>query len=251
MTPYILAETGDYAVVFKPPKMHSAPLKKNDSGTLYDWFVSQCAASEVELIHRLDFETHGLVLFAKNKRSREHFKTLQDNGSFIKEYSAICKNNICTNNICKNDISVFTPPPGFPPAPNFITARLPLQINSYFRPYGVGRKLVRPVVQDGKYKEIAKDKGGFYQTEIIKINGNVFTVQIKRGFRHQIRCHLCWLGAPILNDPLYSHPQEPDPTKIPALVELALQELALRAHALFFTDPTSGEQCKHRIEPMK
>jgi 23S rRNA pseudouridine1911/1915/1917 synthase len=125
-----------------------------------------------------------------------------------------------------------------------------LVIESYFRPYGPGKKLVRPVINDGKkHKEIAMDKGGFYKTEITGIDGNVFTMRIRRGFRHQIRCHLCWIGFPILNDPLYNQMynqvsvNNQSPTKLD-------QNLVLRAHALFFTDPSSGKQQEYRIEPL-
>jgi 23S rRNA pseudouridine1911/1915/1917 synthase len=225
--PFIIKETDDYAVVFKPPKMHSAPLKKKEDSSLFDWF--RVKSSHVfDMVHRLDYETHGLVLFAKNKKSFEFFKTLQDNGEFIKEYSAICVNN-------KNAGSAS----GFPPSPVDLLSlkEKTLIIESFFRPYGPGRKLVRPVTENKKQREIAKDKGGFYKTEITDINGNILNVRIKRGFRHQIRCHLCWVGFPIQNDPLYPYPVEND-----------LGEIALRSHALIFKNPANGENCECRIE---
>jgi 23S rRNA pseudouridine1911/1915/1917 synthase len=242
--PYILEETDDYAVVYKPPQMHSAPLSRQDGGTLFEWYRQKLAAehsSEVNIMHRLDFETHGLVLFAKNSKSFDFFKSLQDRGEFVKEYSAICS----ANSVPVND-------DGFPPPP----AGNPRIIMSYFRPFGPGRKLVRPVTDDSKkYHETAKDNGGFYRTEIADISGNVFTVRIKRGFRHQIRCHLCWIGRPILNDPLYFLPSteaaipsdgEPETNALQAN-SFAENLLALRAHAVFFTDPSSGERKECRI----
>ena len=225
--PCIIEETDDYAVVFKPPKMHSAPLKKNEGETLFDWFRAQ-SSFVFDMVHRLDFETHGLVLFAKNQKSFDFFKSLQEKNEFIKEYSAVCRNN---------ENAGF----GFPPSP-FAPLSLKektLTIESYFRPYGPGRKLVRPVLESEKRREIAKDKGGFYKTEITNINGNVFNVRIKRGFRHQIRCHLCWIGFPVLNDPLYPSPAEDDSG-----------ELALRSHVLSFNDPSTGEPRECRIESL-
>jgi 23S rRNA pseudouridine1911/1915/1917 synthase len=238
--PYIIEETNDFAVVFKPPKMHSAMLKQKNGGTLIEWYSAQ-SPPVFDLMHRLDFETHGLVLLAKTIESFEFFKALQDRGEFVKEYSAVCSNAVCADSV---SVEGFPPPPdigSLDPSPE-----KPLVIESYFRPYGHGRKLVRPVINDGKkHKEIAMDKGSFYKTEITAIDGNVFTIKIRRGFRHQIRCHLCWIGFPILNDPLYNQasvynqaPTEPD------------QNLALRAHALFFIDPSSGKQREYRIEPL-
>jgi 23S rRNA pseudouridine1911/1915/1917 synthase len=208
--------------------MHSTPLKQKEGGSLQEWYPDGSA----ELIHRLDFETHGLVLFAKNAGSLEFFKDLQDKGGFVKEYSAVCGNGAGSL------------PAGFPPPPVLSgeepSPEKPLVITSYFRPFGPGRKEVRPVFEDGKkQREIAKDNGGFYRTEIISKRENIFIARIKRGFRHQIRCHLCWIGFPIAGDPLYN-PKAAEPG----------QTLALRAHALFFTDPSSGAKREYFIDPL-
>ena len=234
--PYILDETNDFAVVFKPPRMHSAPLAKKEGGTLLEWFTARKKAAQFSgdcLMHRLDFDTHGLVLFAKNAKSFEFFKELQDKGGFVKEYSAVCT-------VVCNESSVlgFPPPPAL--APHAPSSENPLIIESYFRPFGPGRKLVRPVIDESKKnREIAKDNGGFYRTEITGINKNTFTVRLKRGFRHQIRCHLCWAGFPIMNDPLYPQPAEKGGS---------VPDMSLRACALFFTDPSTGKQLEYRID---
>ncbi|MCL2196645.1 MAG: pseudouridine synthase [Treponema sp.] len=250
--PYVVQETDNYAVVFKPAKMHSESLTKEFSqrrrgakdaegeesaAAISDWYLKYSGFNEnIKLMHRLDYETNGLVLFAKNEKSFNFFKELQDRGEFIKEYSAICEP---TGSNKTDD--------GFPD--NNLAFSAPLRlcensfvINSYFRPYGKGRKLVRPVIEDGKkHKEVAKDNGGFYKTDIININNNIFTVQIKRGFRHQIRCHLCWIGYPIINDPLY-----------PQCIDLQPADLlALRSHALFFADPGNGKKLECCITPLQ
>jgi 23S rRNA pseudouridine1911/1915/1917 synthase len=222
--PRIVADTPDYTVVFKPPKMHSTrnvSQKKTDV-TLYDWYKNNCP-DVYDIMHRLDFETHGLALFAKNEKSYTFFKSMQDRGEFIKEYSAACRR------------ADGPEPDGFPPRPE-----KNMLIESYFRPFGRGRKQVRPVIEDGKkHKEIAADRGGLYRTEITSISGEIFTVRIRRGFRHQIRCHLCWIGFPIENDPLYS----PYPHQEGAI-------LPLRAHALFFADPSTGDWKEYCIDPL-
>jgi len=235
--PFIVDETDDFAVVFKPSKIHSAPLKKKDGGTLFEWFASR-SSSDFNLMHRLDFETHGLVLFAKNVKSYVFFKTLQENGGFLKEYSAVCKETECQNG---NSDAGYPKPPDLNIENRKSSIIEPLVIESYFRPYGAGRKLVRPVTEIKKRCEIAADRGGYYRTEIINISKNIFTVRIKRGFRHQIRCHLYWIGFPILNDPLYQ------PLNLPPVNG----ELALRSHALFFIEPSTGKQKEYRINPLE
>ncbi|MDR2964261.1 MAG: RNA pseudouridine synthase [Treponema sp.] len=231
--PRVIEETSDYAVVYKPARMHSVPLKEGEGGTLVDSYDGQ-------LMHRLDYETHGLVLFARNKESFNYFTDLQDRGEFVKEYSAVCASALKTNISTNKD--------GFPPPPDITGNGI---IMSYFRPYGPGRKQVRPVIDAGSVpnKEIAKDKGGFYRTEIINTQHckgkDIFTVRIKRGFRHQIRCHLAWIGFPILHDPLYG---ELDAGFVSAVEQTPF--LALCAHALFFTCPLTGKKRECRIEPV-
>jgi 23S rRNA pseudouridine1911/1915/1917 synthase len=250
--PGIIEETGDFAVVYKPPRMHCAPLRPHEGGTLLDWYaaifppvldLAGKKAGEGGLVHRLDFETRGLVLFGKTQAALDFLLARQDEGVFIKEYSARCVKAGVTSRL-----------PGFPPPA--ISGSPPFVIESFFRPYGPGRKQVRPVQalpqtlsvgEARRRRDLATDKGACYKTEIISIAGTgpecfaekrdsagreyAFTVRIRRGFRHQIRCHLAWAGFPILNDPLYG----------PAAAEGASGFLALCSHALFFPDPGTGE----------
>jgi len=244
--PVICHETEDFAVVFKPPRMHTAPIGQDaplkrdgdENGSLLDWYaklfppvMELSGKKEIEggLIHRLDFETQGLVLFAKNRHALENILLQQKQGKFIKEYGAVCLKSEPKPDSAQFDVSAVPP----------------LIIESYFRPYGPGRKQVRPVTKEKlKGKEIAKDGGAYYKTEIIGIEKKEndgqevlyhFTVRLKRGFRHQIRCHLAWAGFPVLNDPLYGSGD-------------VNGFLALRATALFFDDPKNREPFQFRFE---
>jgi len=233
--PVICHETEEFAVVFKPPRMHCAPLNRDDkeNETLLGWYakvfppvmeLSGKKENEGGLLHRLDFETQGLVLFAKNRQSLENLLIQQKQGKFVKEYSAICQ---------KSE----TQPCGFEAYTGPQLGAPPLVIESYFRPYGPGRKQVHPVTKEKlKGKEIAKDGNSYYKTEVIGIEKTDntgqeeyhFTVRLRRGFRHQIRCHLAWVGFPVLNDPLYGKGDGDG-------------FLALKATGLFFDDPQSGK----------
>jgi 23S rRNA pseudouridine1911/1915/1917 synthase len=241
--PTIIDETEDFAVVFKPSRMHSVPLK-NGGDTLLDWYagvfppvmdLTSRKKGEGGLLHRLDFETQGLVLFAKNQSALDFLQTSQEQGNFIKEYSAIGQKTISMD-------SSFPPPPF-----SASTLQKGSAIESYFRPFGPGRKEVRPltdaVIQGRKaaFKEVAKDQGGYYRTEIVNIVENehyALSLRLRRGFRHQIRCHLAWIGCPVQNDPVYG-------------TKPADGFLSLRSHALFFTDPRGGNPREYRIEEMK
>jgi 23S rRNA pseudouridine1911/1915/1917 synthase len=205
-TPRLIAETPDYLVVFKPSCFHTVPLKRgSDTPTLLDWCALDfpeirliCGKNPWEggVLHRLDYETQGLVLIARTQDTLNVLREQQVEGFFIKEYLAVVKGRLMLG--------------------------VPRILESDFRSSGPGRKEVRPLL------------GNTYRTEILKarpFQHGKYTrlyVRIRRGFRHQIRCHLSWLGYPIVNDRLYSK-------------EVSQGHLRLCARAFSFRDPVSGE----------
>jgi 23S rRNA pseudouridine1911/1915/1917 synthase len=249
-SPRLVAETEDFAVVYKPPRIHCVPLRPAEGGTLLEWYARLFPpvlelrgrkALEGGILHRLDYETRGLVLFAKNQSALEILAAQQEEGRFLKEYGALTIQ-------ARTRFS----PRAFPPPPSF-SGRTPCSIGSYFRPYGPGRKMVRPRTELKKGgKETAGDRGEVYVTEIVAMTElregrRHFTLRIKRGFRHQIRCHLAWLGYPILGDPLYGAGDAAggaDPA-VPGFPPEGF--LALRAQGLFFSDPRDGTPREYRI----
>ncbi|MDR1636235.1 MAG: RNA pseudouridine synthase [Treponema sp.] len=233
-SPAVVAETGDFAVVYKPPFMHSAPLGLRRAATLLEWYariyppvlaLKGMKPAEGGLIHRLDYETEGLVLMGKNQNALDALLLGQRQGFMVKEYSALTR--------CRAGGS---PPPGFPPPPFGELPRASFCIRSFFRPWGPGRKAVRPAeaLLPGR-KETAGDQGRPYATEVLAWEqgegGVCFHLRLKRGFRHQIRCHLSWIGMPVRRDMLYGAPEEPAEPRRP---------FALRSRLIRFPDPRTG-----------
>jgi len=251
LKPQVLAAERDFLVVYKPPRMHSAPLAHSSSDNVLAWCSRQFPeiaelpgrrAGEGGLLHRLDFETHGLLLVARTRRAMETLILAQKNGDLIKEYSALASTGITfTQGFPREKPDV---PPGFF-AGEEINSK---EIKSAFRAYGFGRKAVRPViVNEGQgidAKEIVLDGGNPYTTEICEAcslpRGIVsFRLRIYRGFRHQIRCHLAWLGFPILNDKLYG------------ARSFGKGLLALRANSISLVVPSSGSRRTYAISPLE
>ena len=241
LSPQVLAAEKGFVLVFKPPRIHSAPLAKELSPkeTILSWCIEQFPEitdlsgrkpGEGGLLHRLDYETQGLMLFARNRDGMEKLLEQQREGKIIKEYSAL---------VAESEATL----PGFPveQQESFTGDSLrqcgengePQKIQSAFRPFGPGRKAVRPVIT-----------GEQYLTQLLKsspIAGELTTLRLRiyRGFRHQIRCHLAWMRMPILNDNLYGG------------LSHGNGFLGLRACLLSFTDPSSGEQRSYSIPPLE
>jgi 23S rRNA pseudouridine1911/1915/1917 synthase len=224
-----VAVSPDYVALYKPHDMHTAPLHSKPGASLLDWAAErfpELAAvrgrktCEGGLLHRLDWGTAGLVLAARNEAAFENLAAQQRGGLFIKEYDALA-------------LKSGRLPPGFPAAgPGPAEGALehpPFAIRSGFRAYGPGRKAVRPLA------------GGapLYQTLVVALERDAnavvrFRVRLARGFRHQVRCHLAWLGYPIVGDALYGGCCSGVP-------------LALTASFLQFADPASGKTRTHSV----
>ena len=231
-TPLVIAAEKDFLVVYKPPLMHSAPQKNSTGKNILEWCVQEYPeimdlpgrrAGEGGLIHRLDYETQGLLLLARSRSGMETLFSQQVEGKFQKEYNALA---------AESKLLL----PGFPDVkPGNSTVN---EIKSAFRPYGPGRKTVRPVCVETSSTERQKEQ---YITEIPESypvsDSGVFSFRLRivRGFRHQIRSHLAWLGMPILNDRLYGGCAH------------GKGLLALRAFLIAFNDPSSGKKLRYEI----
>ncbi|GMO67984.1 MAG: hypothetical protein Ta2A_16050 [Treponemataceae bacterium] len=208
------------------------------------------------LVHRIDTATQGLLLFAHNADAYAYFVQEQAAGRFTKHYTAHC--DIAPNNAEKTS--------GFPPqrflektafTDSLFSARPHerLVVQSTFRPWGAGRKEVRPVSSECGH--FAQKKGGktVYETTIdfaadFTASGKnmldkkrVLTVGcfLTRGFRHQVRCHLAWLGLPVVNDVLYNYAFRSGMQRTP---EADLPQMQFFADALIFHHPATGELTK-------
>jgi len=225
--PSIVQETAEWSLLAKPHGMPTAPLVEGGKGTLLEWYLelrpdarSVVGRKAVEhgLLHRLDTGTEGLVLVARTQASYAVLFAAQQAGLIRKTYQAVC-----------------TPLPGKTlPAPG----TLPLAIRSRFRPYGPKGREVRPLFPSMRgYVDAKAD----YETIIEKMESNAdsglveIVCSLSKGYRHQVRAHLAWLGFPILGDPLYAVP--PQPQDPPQPYDLPLQ---LYAPGISFPDPVSG-----------
>ena len=198
-----------YLIINKPSGLPSAPLNENDrnnafsiAAEIFPELLNVTGRKEIEhgLLHRIDTETSGLLIIAATQDSYEKLLQLQKENKMKKYYSAL--SIVDYDNINKLG--------GFPSS-DFVYCKNIKEYNleSYFRFFGEGRKCVRPVTKNSNGAALKKlGKPVLYNTNIKIVENSCDLIRIEacitNGFRHQVRCHLAWMGLPIIGDSLYN-----------------------------------------------
>ncbi|WP_030381929.1 MULTISPECIES: pseudouridine synthase [unclassified Streptomyces] len=150
--------------------------------------------------HRLDRLTAGLVLFTVRPEERGAYQTLFRDRRVHKEYEAL--------------------------APYDPAVALPRTVRS------------RLVKERGQLtaREVPGEPNAESRVELVGHEGGVGRYRLlpRTGRTHQLRVHMCALGLPILDDPLYPE------VRPPGTAEDHTRPLRLLARALEFTDPVTG-----------
>ena len=193
-----------FVIIDKPAGLPSAPLNENDTNNafcqaakLFPQLLEVQGKKTIEhgLLHRLDTATAGLMIIAATQECYDFLQKEQKENKIIKIYTAEC------GLLRKSEEKAFT-------------------ITSYFRPFGPGRKEVRPVFPEDSEIALKKvEKKVLYTTNINikKINKEKNTALVEctitNGYRHQVRCHLAWCGLPVIGDIIYNLQAKEDALK--------------------------------------
>ena len=199
-----------FIIIDKPKGLPTAPLSSTDENNalfqaekLFPEIKNVVGKKEIEhgLIHRIDTITDGLVLIATTQEAYNYLIDLQYQDKIIKTYKANCIFDLNNKDILE----------GFP---NQETLNFNLinsfTTESYFRPFGPGKKEVRPVTKDSgaaALKKLGKPKLYSTTVKIISKQNNIVSVEceISNGYRHQVRCHLAWNDLPIINEAMVAY----------------------------------------------
>ncbi len=174
----IVYEDGDLLVVNKPKGMVVHPAAGNLDGTLVNALMYHCGDSlsgingvmRPGIVHRIDKNTSGLLMVAKNDFAHTGLAGQIKEHSFTREYVAIVYGNL------KNDSGVVDAPIG----------RHPVKRKQMAVTKSGGREAVT------HYEVLGRSNGFTY----VKL-------KLETGRTHQIRVHMAYLGHPVAGDDVY------------------------------------------------
>ena len=158
-------------VVFKSANLLTISNQKESENTLfhqvYLYIKRKNKSNKIFIVHRLDYETSGLVMFAKSMKVKEIMQSNWD--KVIRKYMAIVK--------------------GVPP--------LKGTIKSYLK------ETKTNLVYETNDKKNGKLAITDYKVILTKNDYSLLEINIKTGRKNQIRVHMQSLGTPILGDKKY------------------------------------------------
>lgn len=174
----IIYEDNDIIVINKPKGMVVHPGNGNPDNTLVNAVLAHCKGSlsgiggEIRpgIVHRIDKDTSGLIIVAKNDKSHINLSEQIKNHEVTKIYTALVKGNIS-----EDEATIDMP---------------------------IGRDK-----KDRKKMSVTREgKEAVSHIKVVKRYGNYTLIRVKidTGRTHQIRVHMAKIGHPVVGDEVYS-----------------------------------------------
>ncbi len=174
-------EDDDMLIINKPAGMVVHPSLGHESGTLVNAILHHCpdlvgvgGERRPGIVHRLDMDTSGLIVVAKNDQALQHLQAQFKERTVDKIYLALVDGQV-------------NPPEALIDAP---IGRDPRQ-----------RKKMTVIPMH--YSAKSRPAQTYYQTKISFDDHTLLQCTLHTGRTHQIRVHLHYIGYPIVGDTVY------------------------------------------------
>ncbi|MBX3040466.1 MAG: RluA family pseudouridine synthase [Bdellovibrionaceae bacterium] len=234
----LLFEDRDLLVVNKPSGLVVHPAAGHAADTLVNALVAHTddlamgfGEERPGIVHRLDKETSGLLVVAKNDATQAALATQFQERSIHRLYQAVCHGEIAKLN---GRIESYL-------------ARHPTDRKRFASVLGSDRKIIRDAANP---PAIGKWAATTFKRLAIKHGMSFLELKLETGRTHQIRVHLSELGHPLVGDSTYGADRRIK--SIPSVgVREQIQHLNrffLHARELGFTHPRTGERMMFKTE---
>jgi len=208
----IIYEDKDIIVVNKPKGLVVHPANGNPDGTLVNAIMAICKESlsgiggEIRpgIVHRLDKDTSGLLIVAKNDLAHINISEQIKNREVKKTYIALVRGTVPENEA---------------------TINMPIGRSTKDRKKMAVTKNGKEAITHFKVIERYTTNNGSY---------TLLEIKIDTGRTHQIRVHMAEIGYPVIGDGVYSNGKN----------EFGIEGQCLHAKELKFKHPTTGEEMK-------
>lgn len=206
----IVYEDEHLLVVNKPKGMVVHPAAGHYSGTLVNALMYHCGSSlsgingvmRPGIVHRIDMDTSGLLIVAKNDKAHQGLAQQIQAHSFTRIYEAVIVGHL------KQQVGIVDAPIG----------RHPTQ-----------RKKMAVIATNSKqaitHYEVLREYRGYSHIRL----------RLETGRTHQIRVHMAYLGHPIAGDTVYGAANQPHECG-------ALHGQCLHARCIGFVHPVTGDE---------
>ena len=234
----IVYEDDDVVVVNKPAGMVVHPAPGSPDGTLVNALLFHCADSlsgiggekRPGIVHRIDKDTSGLLVVAKNDRAHHGLAEQFERHSVERYYRAICFGVPDANDPRVRGVR----------GVNFEAGNI-MKITTHLARHKTDRQRQAVFFEGGRHAvtrvRIVEKYG---QPECVTL----VECWLETGRTHQIRVHMAHTGHGLIGDPVYGGKRKLSPKSIrPAVIEAinAFPRQALHAAVLGFEHPSTGE----------
>ncbi len=218
----IIYEDDDLLIINKPSGMVVHPAPGNYTHTLvnallYRFELTSGDKNRPGIVHRLDKDTSGLMLVAKNELTHEKLSKMIANKEVERKYLAI------VDGIIKHDTGTVDAPIGRDP-----------------------NNRQKMAVTDVNSKEAITH---FKVLERL-LNHTLIECKLETGRTHQIRVHMSYIGYPVNNDPLYGRGKSTEFGQMLHSYSIKLKHPMNNDKELFFTvDPP--QEFREKLEMLR